>query len=370
MTVGYLDLTAPLMARRLLLRLAGADEGCAARDSKMSLDGCLAVAELAASAYLECKSQQPEVGEKLKNRLLDLNRRGQDEPWSPIRMAAAADTLDELGFTPPDLYTFVPAAQDNILRYFAKYPVTNAQYARFLKPENFENKSLWTGFPKYAEPEENYEKIGDWGKEGWDWLQKALKDEAFQEKQDIDVENGVVIPRYWTDPRFGLMRPNAPVVGISWYEANAYCKWLLANWDELEEGQQGLAKPAEIRLPTEAEWVLAAGGEADGRFAFGDLKDLPRYANTRESGINRTTPVWMYPNGASPHKVMDMSGNVFEWQANYYSSSHNTLVWRGGSWDYDRDGAPVSYRSDYDPHFRYGNVGFRVLALPSKVFAS
>ena len=284
----------------------------------------------------------------------------------PLSRAAAADALDELGYLPPDLYAFVPVAQDNILRYFAKYPVTNAQYARFLNVENFSSKSLWTGFPKYAEPEKNYKKIGDWGNEGWDWLQKALKDEDFQERYDIDVENGVVIPRYWQNGRFGAMRSNAPVVGISWHEANAYCKWLLQNWDELDEGRQGLAKPAGIRLPTEPEWVLAAGGEANNRFAFGELKDLedlPRYANTRESGINRTTPVWMYPKGISPNKVMDMSGNVFEWQANYYDENQYP-AWRGGCWDLNLDYARVSFRFRYVPVNRYYGLGFRVVLAP------
>jgi formylglycine-generating enzyme required for sulfatase activity len=171
------------------------------------------------------------------------------------------------------------------------------------------------------------------------------------------------------------MRPNAPVVGISWYEANAYCKWLLANWDELEEGRQGLAKPAEIRLPKEEEWELAAVGTKNKRFAFGELdkekiKDLPRYANTDESGIGRTTPVWMYPNGASPHQVMDMSGNVWEWQANYCDKDHDYLSWRGGSWYLNQGGARVSYRDYLDPHYRRFSVGFRVSALPSDVFAS
>ncbi|MDX9993560.1 MAG: NACHT domain-containing protein, partial [Anaerolineales bacterium] len=103
LTVGYLDLTAPGMARRLLLRLSGADDGCAVRDKKMELDECLSVAELAASAYLECKSQQPDLGEKLKTRLLGLHRRGQDAPCTPMRMAAVADLIDTLGYSPPDL---------------------------------------------------------------------------------------------------------------------------------------------------------------------------------------------------------------------------------------------------------------------------
>jgi formylglycine-generating enzyme required for sulfatase activity len=158
------------------------------------------------------------------------------------------------------------------------------------------------------------------------------------------------------------------VVGVTWYEANAYCKWLLVNWDHLEEGQQGLPKPKEIRLPTETEWILAAGGEAQNRFAFGelkDVKDLPRHANTSESGIQRTTPVWMYPGGATPEGLMDMSGNVFEWQANNRSTSSRAL--RGGSWYLSGVDARVSGRYFLNPDSGYDDVGFRlvVFALPN-----
>ena len=274
----------------------------------------------------------------------------------PISRAALADVLDEL-WTPPDLYSFAPIPNPQAAQFLlARYPVTNAQYARFLKPENFtENSPYWTGFAMFDE--QCAPMRGAWDELALKWL-KA------QEK-----EQDVLYPRSWRDPRFGFSRANAPVVGISWYEANAYSQWLLIHWDELEEGRQGLPKPRAIRLPTEAEWRLAAGGQENGRFAFGalkNLKDLPQVANTRESGINRTTPVWMYPQGKSPLGVMDMSGNVFEWQANYYRKEHDYLAGRGGSWSLDGDFARVSYRYDGTlPYFRLNNLGFRLLALPS-----
>jgi formylglycine-generating enzyme required for sulfatase activity/DNA polymerase III delta prime subunit len=281
--------------------------------------------------------------------------------------ADLADSLDELGYQPNDLHAFVPIPNivpegysQSTQFLIAKYPVTNAQYARFLQPEDFENRAFWAGFPKFdvqCQPMKD-----TWGPAGWDWLQSALKDQT--------VENGVLLPPYWRDARFGLSRPHAPVVGVSWYEANAYCKWLLANWADLEEGQQSLPKPKEIRLPTEAEWVLAAGGGQDGRFAFGELKetkDLPRHANTQESGIRRTTPVWMYPAGATPEGLMDLSGNVFEWQANYRDKDHDVVALRGGSWGYSVDHARVSGGNDVSPNDGFYYVGFRVvvLALPN-----
>ena len=303
----------------------------------------------------------------------DSEKPAQKEHVSPRTRAECADLADELGYQPDDLHTFVPVGQNGILFYLARYPVTNAQYARFLKPENFANQELWMDFPKYAEPEKKYAKMGTWGDEGWQWLRKALLDDAFQEKQNIDVENGVVLPGYWQDARFGAMRPNAPVVGISWWEANAYCKWLAANWQNQPEAEllSSFILPNSslaFRLPTEAEWVLAAGGEQNGRFAFGELKDprqeISQHANTDESGIQRTTPVWMYPSGESPHKGMDMSGNVFEWQANYSSNSQKYLGLRGGSWISNVGYARVSDRNSDDyPLGRNFNFGFRVLGF-------
>jgi formylglycine-generating enzyme required for sulfatase activity len=281
----------------------------------------------------------------------------------PASRANLADVLDEL-WTPPDLYAFVPVVGRDAIPPYAigKYPVTNAQYARFLEADDFHEKKYWVDFPKFLEPGKNYERQGDWGNQGYEWL-----------KENWD-ERKKVAPRYWTDPRFGASRRTAPLVGVSWYEANAYCRWLMENWETLEEGQQpGAFKPKEIRLPTEAEWMLAAGGENNGRFAFGELenpeKEIAEYANTRESGINRTTPVWMYPNGKSPLEVMDMSGNVWEWQANLrgkggFSPESRSL--RGSSWYDLQDLARVSPRSHLLPGLRDDLIGFRVALFPAR----
>ena len=254
--------------------------------------------------------------------------------------ASAADTLDELGHALNDLFTFVPISDF----FISKYPVTNVQYERFLKPENFRNKDLWCNFPRFDENSQPMKE--NWRDEAWNWLQKALQ-------ENDDVQDGVLLPRTWRDPRFGIARRGAPVVGISWYEANAYCSWLKENWDEEEENKNPF-KPREVRLPTEKEWASAAGGEEpENRFAWGMLKDekeITRFANTSESGINRTTPVWMYPLGASPHK---------------YSKDRDYPSLRGGSWGSDLDYARVSFRDVLRPYLGFDLIGFRVVSLPS-----
>lgn len=280
-----------------------------------------------------------------------------NSPLTPRERADAADILDQLSSL-EDLYQFVPVSNFAI----SKYPVTNAQYERFLKPENFQNKRLWVDFPKYDENSKDMNET--WGEESLGWLQKELQ------KKDNDTQDGVLLPRYWRDPRFGVNRRHAPVVGVSWYEASAYCNWLLQNWEDLEEGKQGMQKPNWIRLPLETEWAQAAGGEENERFAFGILKnpkeEITRHANTSESGIGRTTPVWMYPQGASPTGAMDMSGNVFEWQANFFDKDHDYLSLRGGSWGDDGGVALVLIRYDVPPDGWYNDFGFRVaVSLPN-----
>ncbi len=366
--VGYLDVDSPNMLPKVLARLAGMDEQARTR-KKAAFDIQLACAELASAAFMECKNQYAGLGERLCGRLEDLHKESENQRWKPILLASAMDALDRLGYTPPDLYAFMPVERNNISFYLSKYPVTNLQYERFLRPENFEDKSLWTGFPKFSEPDEKGEihQIGDWGSEGWDWLQRELKD------KDNLLEDGVLYPRYWRDARFGSTPRTAPVVGVSWYEANAFCRWLSRHWEDPELGYAAANpgwKPKKIRLPTETEWVLAAGGEAGDRFAFGKLKnpekEIPRYANTSEGGIGRTTPVWMYPQGESPFQARDMSGNVWEWQANFRDKDHDVLALRGGSWFYNQDDARVSIRNSLRPNGRFDIFGFRVAAFPSR----
>jgi len=108
-------------------------------------------------------------------------------------------------------------------------------------------------------------------------------------------------PAYWDDPR--LSKPNQPVVGVSWTDANAFCKW---------EGK---------RLPTEAEWERAAKGpEGDNHYPWGHKLD-PKKANYGQN-VGRTMPVDSYPEGVSGYGVYNMAGNVFEWVEDWYDPSY------------------------------------------------
>jgi formylglycine-generating enzyme required for sulfatase activity len=276
----------------------------------------------------------------------------------PIKRAASADSADMLGYLPDDLYSFIPIPDKNQPQfYIARYPVTNAQYMRFVNASDFREKVLWLDYPTF---DQNGQPVqSDLGEEAWNWLQTSLQNNA-----------PVIASRSIAETeKFGAIRNAAPAVHVSWHAANAYCKWLLTNWSELEEGQTGLPKPHLIRLPTEAEWVLAGGGENNERYAWDQnqattaVEEIIRRANVNENGIRRTTPVWMYPQGASPHGVMDMSGNIWEAQANYYDKHKNTSALRGGSWALNHGYARITDRYSRSLSTDSSSRGFRVLAL-------
>lgn len=110
----------------------------------------------------------------------------------------------------------------------------------------------------------------------------------------------------WQDQRYPPGKKDHPVDGVFWSEAVAYCRWLS------ERTNKG------YRLPTEAEWEKAARG-TDGRLWPWGNRWHKRRANTRESGLETTTPVGQYsPAGDSPYGVADMAGNVYEWCATKY----------------------------------------------------
>jgi formylglycine-generating enzyme required for sulfatase activity len=205
----------------------------------------------------------------------------------------------------------------------AKHPVTNAQWQRFVDEGGYREQSCWSTA-------------------GWELKQQA----------------GWTQPRFWDDPQYARFNgPNQPVVGVSWYEASAYCAWLTTKL-----GYQ-------VRLPSEAEWEKAARG-TDGRiYPWGNTWQ-PEKLNA-ERRVGATTPVGSYPEGASPCGALDMAGNVWEWTATPWHdtlekstvvelSTGSSFVVRGGAWYLDLLLARCADRCYYNPDVRNFNLGLRV----------
>ena len=141
-------------------------------------------------------------------------------------------------------------------------------------------------------------------------------------------------------------KANHPVVLVDWDDAKSYCEWLS---DQTE---------IKFRLPSEIEWEKAARGDDGREYPWGEGFD-PDKANTSEAGVSMTTPVGVYPDGASFHGVLDCAGNVLEWTTDEYEGGG--VVLRGGSWSHNQFDARCTARARYFRSQRENFIGFRVV---------
>ncbi len=162
---------------------------------------------------------------------------------------------------------------------------------------------------------------------------------------------------------------NHPRETVSWFQAMAFCRWLswrLGTTCDLKKVTEWA-----VRLPTEFEWEKAARG-TDGRLYPYEGEFDPKRSNVYETGIGQTSAVGIFPNGASPYGVEEMSGNVWEWCLSNYSKpkfdaakenlrTGDNRVLRGGSWYYDQMVARAVCRYINHPAPRSNYFGFRVV---------
>ncbi|MGI0487521.1 SUMF1/EgtB/PvdO family nonheme iron enzyme [Pantanalinema rosaneae CENA516] len=207
-----------------------------------------------------------------------------------------------------------------------RYPVTCGQYRQFMQAGGYQDQHWWSSA-------------------GWQWLQAQR----------------VSQPLYWSnDPQ----HDRHPVCGVSWYEAEAYARFVRK------------------RLPTEAEWEKAAGwqpiAEQPMTYPWGDQPPTDQHCNHHHA-IGQTTPVDAYPQGKSAYGGYDFLGNVWEWTASwfagypnfdpypyrgysqaYFDGQHRVL--RGGSWATRPWALRSTFRNWYYPHVREVFAGFRCAA--------
>jgi iron(II)-dependent oxidoreductase len=211
--------------------------------------------------------------------------------------------------------------------YIDRDCVTNADYLKFVQAEGYSNPQLW--------PEEV--------------LPNVL--------QFLDA-SGSPGPKNWVESAPPEHLLNHPVVGICWYEANAYATWV---------GK---------RLPSTEEWQRAgtwpkgqSGHTFELRYPWGNAFD-PSKANLWASGLAKTAPVDEFPLGNTPNGVRQLIGNVWEWvDTQFYPSTQDGVSIlleetmaeiRGGAFDtYFHSQATCQFRTGQPLLYRAGNIGFR-----------
>lgn len=164
----------------------------------------------------------------------------------------------------------------------ARYPVTNADFARFIAAGGYQERRWWT-------------------EHGWAYIEPGGPRYYEGEKERITE------PRLWLDARYN--GPIQPVVGISWYEAAAYCRWLTAQGHTAS----WLAHSEEIRLPTWHEWERAARHTDQRPHPWGTTPPDPESANYADTGIGLPSAVGGFPAGAAVCGAQEIMGNVDEW---------------------------------------------------------
>ncbi|WP_295458983.1 SUMF1/EgtB/PvdO family nonheme iron enzyme [uncultured Thiodictyon sp.] len=277
-----------------------------------------------------------------------------------------------------------------------RFPVTNAEYGCFIADGGYKHDYWWDS-PEaqlwrrgQLEPGYKIDGLNAFWKRMADpslWDTRRRSEYAWEQDAALrmmDTSRFRISPRYrytdrpmdssayWTEER--LSNPAQPVVGVTWFEARAYCCWLNNRWHvAAEQASRPLPMGALVRLPTEDEWERAARLGSGRRFPWGNRWD-PDRANTREGQVLCSTPVGAYPQGATPAGVQDLAGNCREWCVSRYRDYPVRVrygqddpgvggrrVVRGGSWLDDSRVARCASRQwaradDFDAF-----VGFRVV---------
>jgi formylglycine-generating enzyme required for sulfatase activity len=161
----------------------------------------------------------------------------------------------------------------------------------------------------------------------------------------------------WQGKSFPSAKEDHPVVCVSWDDAQAYAKW------------------AGLSLPTEAQWEKAARGPRNWKCPWGDTWDGDRCRHSGNKGSETTCVVYGYPRGVSGYGCYNMSGNVWEWCADWYDAEYYTKgparnprgpdvgslrVIRGGCWFSDAGVCRAACRDWGEPSDRYDGLGFRL----------
>lgn len=187
------------------------------------------------------------------------------------------------------------------------YEVTNAQFRKFIEDNGYTSEAHWS-------------------EAGWQWVQNRARRQ----------------PSYWDHET--VNQPDQPVVGVTWYEAEAYCRW------------------AGKELPTEAQWEKACSGTDARAYPWGDQPleaDGDKMAS--KSDEIQTATVGSTPQAQSPYGIHDLAGSVLEWTAT--AKTGQGFVLRGGSGSATSEHVGCNVTHTLLPSVTANFIGFRCRQL-------
>ena len=153
-------------------------------------------------------------------------------------------------------------------------------------------------------------------------------------------------PPHWENGLYSQNTENHPVTFVSWDDAHAYAEW------------------AGKRLPTAAEWELAARGLQGQTFPWGATFDSQQVnINNLQEG---TAPVGFYQDDVSAYNVYDMGGNVMEWTLTQYEGTKDFFILKGSSWSGRPYEARGANQTPAEAIYQLSHIGFRCVKSASE----
>ena len=304
----------------MLVALAATLSACSPGSDATSLGVAITTAPLSTPTQVEPSSSRAPATSVLAQARDTPTSAAQAAPTPPaspqvasatgqVKISPIAGTV--MVYVSADTYTWGVHKKSQSAFWIDKYEVTNEHFKKFMDAGGYTNSAYWS-------------------QTGWKWLQSK----------------GFTQPLYWNDKRYNA--PQQPVVGVSWYEADAYARW------------------AGKRLPTTLEWQAAAQGTDNRIWPWGNVWD-PAKANAGDGSRGAPVAVGSYPSGVSPFGILDMAGNVWEYTADWYmlragSNDQAYCKTLSSSWDssFGQDQFCAERRNR--TYGRYPSGGFRTVA--------
>lgn len=282
-----------------------------------------------------------------------------------------------------------PSQPRNIAGFWiSKYPITNYQFRCFIENEGYKdirnwqtpvakewllNLSFsggqfeaWINIWKHLKSNHDWREVYEKNKKlppnslkYYEHIVNLSEEEFREELTSKSKKKSREKPHFWDDNFYN--NPSQPVVGITWFEADAYCCWLSRITNNV------------YRLPTEFEWEASLRVFNRKIYPWGD-NWIEESANTVECRIWRPSPVGLFTSVGclSAIGIEEPVGNIWNWTSStyrYYSNKENNdyseslgeKVLRGGSWSSSFKYARVSTRVRDNPEYYDKNIGFRLV---------